>query len=82
VKYYVLRYIHSLILFVTRNNCLSSGRSLLLYQYTKRAIELTVVFIEHITTISYMQDCTQHPSLEVKSLCRRNYSGSSVWVSM
>jgi hypothetical protein len=43
VKYYGLRSIISLNLFGTRKNCLISGRSLLLYQFTRRAIKLTLV---------------------------------------
>jgi hypothetical protein len=36
---------NSLILFGIRNNCLISGRSLLLYQFTKRVTKLTVIII-------------------------------------
>jgi hypothetical protein len=32
--------------FGVRKNCLISGRSLLLYQFTRRAIKLTAVIIE------------------------------------
>jgi hypothetical protein len=45
VKYYGLRSINSLILFGIRKNFLISGRSLLFYQFTRRAIKLTVVII-------------------------------------
>jgi hypothetical protein len=42
----LLSVIHKLIiLFGIRNNCLISGRSLLLYQFTKRVIKLTVIII-------------------------------------
>jgi hypothetical protein len=37
--------IHKLILFGIRTNCLISGRSLSLYQFTRRVIKLTVVII-------------------------------------
>jgi hypothetical protein len=40
-KYYCLRSTNSLILFRIRKNCLISGRSLLMYQFTKRVITLT-----------------------------------------
>jgi hypothetical protein len=46
VKYYVLRSIRQIILFGTRKKgkkCLIRGRSLLLCQFTRRAIKLTVV---------------------------------------
>jgi hypothetical protein len=36
---------HSLILFGIRKNCLNVGRSLLLYQFTRRAVKQTVVNI-------------------------------------
>jgi hypothetical protein len=45
VKYYGLRSINSLILFGVRKNSLISGRSLLLYQFTRRAIKLNIVII-------------------------------------
>jgi hypothetical protein len=45
VKHYSLISINSLILFGIRKNFLISGRSLLLYQFTRRAIKLTVVII-------------------------------------
>jgi hypothetical protein len=40
-KHYVLRSINSLILFGIRKNCHGSGRSLLLYQFTRWVINLT-----------------------------------------
>jgi hypothetical protein len=45
VKHYSLRTINSLIIFGIRKNCLSSGRSLLLHKFTRRALNLTVVII-------------------------------------
>jgi hypothetical protein len=42
---YSLRFVNSSILFTVRKNCLISGRSLLLYHFTRRAIKLTVVII-------------------------------------
>jgi hypothetical protein len=46
---------HKLILFGIRKNCLISGRSLFLYQFTRRAIKLTVVIIVgyHCLSTSY-----------------------------
>jgi hypothetical protein len=44
-EHYVLGSINSLILFGIRKNCLSSGRSIRLYQCTSRAIKLIVVII-------------------------------------
>jgi hypothetical protein len=41
----LLSEIHKLILFGIRKNCLINGRSLLLYQFTKRVIKLTVIII-------------------------------------
>jgi hypothetical protein len=45
VKYYCLRSTNSLILFGIKKNCLISGRSLLLYQFTKKVTKLTVIII-------------------------------------
>jgi hypothetical protein len=46
VKHYSLRSINSLILFGIKKNWLISGRSSLLYQFTRRAIKLTALIIE------------------------------------
>jgi hypothetical protein len=61
----------SLILYGIRKNCLISGRSLLLYQFTTGAIKLTVVIImgHHCYKLHFIQ----YPSLRVKSISRRNY---------
>jgi hypothetical protein len=61
-KYYGLRSINSLILFVIRKTCFISGRSLLFYQFTRRAIKLIVVII------SFIQNCIQYSSLKFKSI--------------
>jgi hypothetical protein len=45
VKYYDLRSINSLIPFGIRKNCLISWRSVLLYQFTRMVITLTVIII-------------------------------------
>jgi hypothetical protein len=45
VKHYSVRSTNSLILFGIRKKCLISGRSLLLYLFTRRIIKLTVVII-------------------------------------
>jgi hypothetical protein len=56
------------ILYRIGKNCLIGGRSLLLYQYTTRAIKLTVVIIVgyycyQLHTISF-----QYPSLKLESM--------------
>jgi hypothetical protein len=45
VKHYCLRSINSLILFVIRKNCLISGRSLLLCQFSRKAMKLIATVI-------------------------------------
>jgi hypothetical protein len=45
VKYYVPRFTYSFILFGIRKNCLISGRSLVFYQFTSRAIKPTEIII-------------------------------------
>jgi hypothetical protein len=47
---YGLISINPFILFAVRKNCLISGRSLLLYQSTRRAIKRTVVIIEALSS--------------------------------
>jgi hypothetical protein len=44
-KYYCLRSTNSLILFGIWKNCLISGRSVLLYKFTKRVTKLTTIII-------------------------------------
>jgi hypothetical protein len=46
VKDYILRYTVVLVLYGIRRNCHSSGRSILLNQFIKRAIRLIVIIIE------------------------------------
>jgi hypothetical protein len=43
---YVLRHRNLFVLYGIRRNCHSSGRNLLLYQFIKRVIGLTVIIIE------------------------------------
>jgi hypothetical protein len=62
VERYTLRSINSLILFGIRKNCPIGGRSLLLYQFTRRAMKLTVVVIkEH----HFIQNVIPYPSLKL-----------------
>jgi hypothetical protein len=76
-KCYCLLSTNSLILLSIKKNCLISGRSLLLYQFTERVTKLTVRII---TAINIIQNIIEYPPLKVKSLCRRNYWESSLWV--
>jgi hypothetical protein len=46
VKRYVLRYTDLFVLYGIRRRCYKSGRNLLLYQFIKRAIRMTVTIIE------------------------------------
>jgi hypothetical protein len=54
--------------FGIRKNCLISGRSLLLYQFTGKVIEMTVVIMVDITAINFVQHFNQYSSLKVKSI--------------
>jgi hypothetical protein len=74
---YRLISINSLILFGMKN-CLISGRSLLLYHFTRRAIKLTVVIIEDVTAINLIHYFMQYPAPEVESIRRKNYWRSSL----
>jgi hypothetical protein len=46
VKHYVLRYTDLFVAYGITRNCHSSGKNLLLYQFTERAIRLIVIIIE------------------------------------
>jgi hypothetical protein len=46
VKHYILRYTDLFVVYGIRRNCHSSGRNLLLYQFIKKVIRLTVIIIE------------------------------------
>jgi hypothetical protein len=46
VKHYDLRSANQFFLFGPRKNCLISGRSILLYQFTSKIIKLTVAIIK------------------------------------
>jgi hypothetical protein len=76
----VLRSTNLLILFRIRNNCQSSGRYLLLYLYIRRVIKWTVVIIKEYHCYQ-LHTFFQHFSINVNSICRWNYWGSSVWIS-
>jgi hypothetical protein len=50
--------------------CLFSGRSLLLYHYTKSGIKPTVLIIVRYHSYQLHTDCIQCPSVKVKSVHR------------
>jgi hypothetical protein len=75
VKHYSLKFMNSLILFGISNNVVTSGRSLLLYQFTRMVITLTVW---DITVINFIPNSIQYSSFKVKSIYRLNYWGSLV----
>jgi hypothetical protein len=64
--------IHKRINFISNcwNSCLSSGKDLLFYLFTSRAMRLTVVFILDITAINFIKDFIEYPSLKVMLICR------------
>ena len=70
-----------LYLFGIKRNCLRSGESRSLYQCIRRAIKQIVVIIGHFTFVNYVQNFIQHPAVEVNSIWRGNYWGSSMWIS-
>jgi hypothetical protein len=78
VKYYGLKSINSVILFGIRTDCLSSGTSLLLCQFTRRVIELTVIIIEGYHYYQLHIRFYQDPSLKAKYICKHNYALASV----
>jgi hypothetical protein len=57
VKHYILRYTDLFVLYGIRRNCHSSRRNVLLYQFIKRAIRLTVIIIkESLSFINCLQN--------------------------
>jgi hypothetical protein len=77
----LLPVIHNLIiLFGIRKNLVISGRILLLYQFTKRVINLTVVII--VGYHCYQFHTIFYPISSQVHIYRRNYWGSSVWISI
>jgi hypothetical protein len=56
-KYYCLRSTTSLILFGITKNFLISGKSLLLYQFTKMVIKLTVIIIMGYHCVQFHTKC-------------------------
>jgi hypothetical protein len=57
-----------LILFGIRKSCLISGRSLLLYQFTRRVIKPTVVIIMRYHCYQLHKNFIQYSSLKIKSI--------------
>jgi hypothetical protein len=53
VRHYILRSVYSLVLFRIRKNYSSNGRSLLLYQLTRRVIKLTNYWGISLLSTSY-----------------------------
>jgi hypothetical protein len=79
MKHYGLRSINSLlIVFGIRKNCLISGRSLLLYQFTRRAIKLTIVII--MGCHCFQLHTKFYPSLKVKSICNEITVADAIYI--
>jgi hypothetical protein len=55
--------------------------SIIVAIYKDGDIKLAIVIISDITVINFIQNFIQYPSLKVKSINRRSYCESSVWVS-
>jgi hypothetical protein len=62
-------------------NYLRSGRNLLLYQFKRRGIKLTVVIIEECHCYELHKKCPIS-FIKVKPKYRLNYWGSALWVSI
>jgi hypothetical protein len=75
LTHYCLRSINSFILFGIRKNCLISGRSLLLHQFTKRMLKLTVIIIMRYQWYQLRTECYRYPLLKVKSVHRWSFLG-------
>jgi hypothetical protein len=81
VKKFTLRSINSIIRFRIRRNCLRCERSRSWYLCIRRAIKHVVVIIEAYHFCQLRSNFIQHPAVKVNPICRRNYLGSSMWIS-
>jgi len=82
VEQFPMRSINLLFLSGIRS-CLKSGRNRSLYLSThiRREIKQNVVIIRAYQFVTYIQNFIQHDAVNVNSLCRGNYWGSSRWIS-
>jgi hypothetical protein len=65
-----------------RRNCLSSGKSQLLYLFIRRVIKQNVVIIEVYHFSQLHTKFYPKPTVKVNSICSGNYCGSSVLILM
>jgi hypothetical protein len=79
---FALRYINLLNRFGIRRNCLRTGRSRSLHPFTRREIKLIVVIRDVYHFCQLLTDFIQNPAVKVNSICRGNYWGLSLWISM
>jgi len=78
---FTLGFINLLILFEISRNCLRSGRSRSLRLAIKRLIKQIIICIRACHFCELCIKFFQHPAVNVNSICRGNYWGSSVWIS-
>jgi hypothetical protein len=71
-----------LIQFGIRRNYLRSGMSQSLYLFIGRVIKQKVVVKGHISFANCAQIVIQHPAVQVNSIFREIYWGSSMWILM
>jgi len=77
---FAMRSINLLFIFGIWRNCLRNGRSRPLYLSIRRIIKQIVIIIGHIIFGNYVQNFIQHPVFKLKSICRGNYLGSTMWI--
>jgi len=58
------------VLYGIRRNCHSSGRNVLLYQFIKMVIRLTVIIIRNFLLINCLQMFIKHSSGQVNCICQ------------
>jgi hypothetical protein len=73
--------VHKIIYSISQEEGLLKSGRILLYAFTRRAIKLTVVFNKSVNCYRLHTAAYQYCSLKFTSIPRRDYWGSSVWVS-
>jgi hypothetical protein len=66
----MVRYTILFILYGIRRNCHSSERNLLLYQFIKRVVRLTVIIIEESPSYELSTKVLSNSSGQINSICQ------------
>ena len=81
VEQFAVRYINLLIQFGIRSDCVMSGKCRSLYSFIRKAIKQILILLDAYQFCQQGTKFYPKSSVKVYSFCRRNYWGSSVWIS-